>query len=183
MERNEKLSAAQADELLRRFRKKPLFSVELLHSCVDYGAEIVRRLLPHRPPLLLVDRISGIDLEAGRIVGSRYLDPADSVFAGHFPEYPIYPGTLQVEAVGQLGLCLHYFAKNNSVEPPEASSELNLRATRILGAYYGEPALPGTTLTLLAEVLAFDGYFASMIGQCLIGDRVASVSAGEVLFL
>ncbi|HUX50096.1 MAG TPA: 3-hydroxyacyl-ACP dehydratase FabZ family protein [Spirochaetia bacterium] len=179
----ERIDASQADALLRRFRRKPLFAEAGLSSVVAYGPDIVRLLLPHRPPLLLVDRITGIDLGARRIAGRRYLDPADPVFSGHFPDFPLYPGTLQVEATGQLGLCLRYFDSTGSVEAPTSQFGLNVRATRVLGAYYGEPAEPGTELTLLAEILSFDGYFASMIGQCLSGDRVTSVSAGEVLFV
>jgi len=174
---------AEAVELLRRHRKKPLFEIDELRSRVDYGPEVVRRLLPHRPPLLFVDRVTGLDLEELRISGEKYMDPGDPVFAGHFPGFPIYPGTFQIEAVGQLGLCLHYFTSNNTTLPPPGDAELSVRATRVLGAYYGEPVPPGARAVLIARVLHHDGYFASMIGQCLVDGKVASVSAGEVLFL
>ncbi len=186
MNQKERMDAAATDALLRRFKRKPIFDpADAAGSmrAVDYGPDVVRRLLPHRSPLLLVDRLIGIDLDAGRIAGLRTLDAADPVFGGHFPGSPIYPGSLQVEMVGQLGLCLHYFTRNHTYEPPPVDVQLAVRATRILGAYYGEPLEPGAAVTLVAEVISFDGYFASMIGQCLVGDRVASVSAGEVLFL
>lgn len=174
---------AEAAELLRRHRKKPLFEAEELQFRVDYGPEIVRRLLPHRSPLLFVDRITGLDLDGLRIAGEKYMDPEDPIFAGHFPGFPIYPGTFQIEAVGQLGLCLHYFSANATATPPSREAQLSVRATRVLGAYYGEPVPPGVRVVLIARVLHHDGYFASMIGQCLVDGRVASVSASEVLFL
>ncbi len=171
------------EELLRRFRKKPLFARELLSAQVDYGPEVVRNLIPHRPPLLFVDRVTGIDLGDLRIAGERFMDPADPVFSGHFPDYPIFPGTFQIEAVGQLGLCLHFFRSRASSAPPSLPAKLSVRATRVLGAYYGEPIPPGSSAVLIAQVLHVDSYFATMIGQCLVDGKVASVSAGEVLFL
>lgn len=174
---------AEAADLLRRYRKKPLFAADELPVAVDYGPEVVCNLLPHRPPLVFVDRVTGLDLDLLRIAGEKYMNPADPVFSGHFPGFPIYPGTFQIEAVGQLGLCLHYFTSNATTEAPAHQSELTVRATRVLGAYYGEPVPPGVRAVLIARVLRHDGYFASMIGQCLVDGKVASVSAGEVLFL
>ncbi|WP_455381237.1 3-hydroxyacyl-ACP dehydratase FabZ family protein, partial [Salinispira pacifica] len=93
---------AKVADLLRRHRKRVLFDPETLPVRVDYGPEVVRNLLPHRPPLLFVDRVRGLDLDQLRIAGERYVDPDDPVFAGHFPGHPLYPGTFQIEAVGQL---------------------------------------------------------------------------------
>ncbi|HUX14255.1 MAG TPA: 3-hydroxyacyl-ACP dehydratase FabZ family protein [Spirochaetia bacterium] len=173
----------EVGELLRRFRKKPLFDPELLPDQVDYGPEVVRNLIPHRPPVLFVDRVSGIDLRELRIAGERFMDPVDPVFSGHFPGHPIFPGTFQIEAVGQLGLCLHFFRSQGSSAPPSEPVALSVRATRVLGAYYGEPVPSGVRAVLVAQVLQVDSYFAAMVGQCLVDGKVASVSAGEVLFL
>ena len=84
--------------------------------------------------------------------------------------------------IGQLGLCLHYFLESRSTEVPAAVRPLNVRATRILGAAYLAPVLPGRDVTLLAKKLEYDEYFATMIGQVIADGTVACVAIGEVCF-
>src|SRR5215475_4867604 len=66
----------------------------------------IKQLLLHREPFLLLDRVTAVDLHVLSAAGTRWIDPADPVFRGHFPEVPVYPGVLLVEIIGQLGLCL-----------------------------------------------------------------------------
>jgi len=190
----------EIDALLKKYRKKPLATDEELgasasFTSVDFSQEVLRRILPHRAPFLLVDAVTGVDLVlpsegpaetsgSGSLVrGRRFLDPADPVFQGHFPEYPLYPGCLQVEMSGQLGLCLAYFLKRGSAAIPEDASPPAVRATRLLGALFLEPLLPGREATLFARGIAYDGYFGTVLGQVIADGKVCSVSAAEVMFL
>ncbi len=61
----------------------------------------IRDILPHRYPFLLVDRI--VELEADRIVGIKNVTANEPFFTGHFPEFPVMPGVLIVEALAQCG--------------------------------------------------------------------------------
>ena len=63
------------------------------------NAEEIKKLLPHRDPFLFIDKV--LDLSVDHIVAERYVSPEESFFKGHFPEFPILPGVLIVEAMAQ----------------------------------------------------------------------------------
>lgn len=170
------------EELLRRNRKRPL-EVPGGFTPLAWGRRDIEQILPHREPFLLVDQLTGVNVEAESLRGARSLSVEDPVFKGHFPDFPVYPGCLEVEMIGQLGLCLSYFLEKRTIEPPSGIVPLRVRATRILGALYLEPVLPGKSVTLLARKLDHDDYFASVMGQVIVDDKVACVAICEVCFL
>jgi len=169
-------------ELLKRNRKKPLADPESF-TTLRWGREEIKLILPHREPFLLLDRLTGVNLSDETIAGSRFLSPEDPVFAGHFPDFPIYPGCLEVEMIGQLGLCLSYFMHRRTTTPPERIVPLNVRASRILGASYLEAVPPGKDVRILARKLEADDYFASVLGQLIVEGKVACVAISEVCFV
>ena len=171
------------DSLVKKFRKKPLFQVDELPISFNYGPEDIESIIPHRSPLRLVDRLVGFDLSLGRIAGERYMDPKDPVFEGHFPDVPLYPGTLSVEAIGQLGLCMYYFLTKNTTSLGDDAHPVTVRATKIASSYFLQPIPAGATVQILAQRMSFDGYFASIIGQVLVDGKVAVVTTGEVMIL
>ncbi len=168
------------DELLKRFRKKPLADIGRLRGSLDVGIEGIKKIVPHREPLLFVDRLTGLDLLNGTILGVRRIPLEDPVFRGHFPGYPLYPGTFIVEMIGQLGLCLRYFLANNTDRVDEGARPVAVRVTRILGALFLDPVLPGKEIHLLAQKLESDGLFDRFIGQAISDGRICCVTAGEV---
>ena len=177
-------------EFLRQHRKKPMAVFQELEKHptfvkLDYGSESIKKIIPHRDPFLLVDRLSGLDLSEGNelIFGTRKISEDDPIFQGHFPGYPIYPGSLQVEMAGQLGLCLSYFIANNRTSIEENAEPTAVRATGIPGALFVEPVFPGAEVSLIAKKLEYDGYFGTVLSQVLVENTVCTVSISEVLFL
>jgi len=65
------------------------------------GADEVRRLLPHRPPLLLVDAVTAFSPEVPALRAMKEISAAEPVFAGHFPGFPVWPGVYTVEGLAQ----------------------------------------------------------------------------------
>ena len=173
----------ETDQLLKSFRKKPLFDRVSLPAKLDYGQPEIQRIIPHRAPLLFVDRLLAVDFTEGLLVAERTMNYDDPIFGGHFPDYPVYPGNFTVESIGQAGLCLHYFVVNQRSDIGAEAKPVQLRATKIAGALFIEPIRPGDTVTFLIKKLSFDGYFASVIGQALVNGLVSVVTVGEVMLL
>jgi beta-hydroxyacyl-ACP dehydratase FabZ len=104
-------------------------------------------VLPHRYPFLLVDRILSIEPEK-RAVGLKNVSVNEAFFQGHFPEYPVLPGVLILEAMAQVGGCL-VFASN----PAYKGTKL-MYLTGIDKARFRRPVVPGDQLVMTLTVLS-----------------------------
>src|SRR6202049_1360139 len=116
----------------------------------------IRDILPHRYPMLLVDRI--LELEEDRIVGIKNVTMNEPFFVGHFPNFPVMPGVLIVEALAQTGgvLLLH--------EAPDPSEKMLLFAA-IEEAKFRRPIVPGDQIRLEVDVLSWRTTFSRMQGK------------------
>jgi len=149
--------------------KAPLAPREKRGAASVLDRKEIEAILPHRAPFLFVDCVSLLDLQGG-IIATRYaLSQASAVLAGHFPNHPVWPGTLQVEAIAQAGGLLYL----KQAGPPAVQ---RVTLTRILTARFIRPVLPGTDLEIIARVLD-DGLFFTAVGQCLQDELVCSVAA------
>lgn len=156
-------------EVLRRAEKEPLLPLEERGRGPALDRAAIEALLPHRDPFLLIDRVTALDLERGLIAARYDLARAEGVFAGHFPAFPVWPGVLQVEAVGQAGIILHLRQSGGAALDSVA-------LTHVLGARFIRPVRPGGDVEVLARVLE-DGLFFTIIGQCLRDGEICSVAA------
>jgi 3-hydroxyacyl-[acyl-carrier-protein] dehydratase len=140
----------------------------------------IERILPHRDPFLLLDAITELDLTEQAIRGRRQVLKNDPVFQGHFPGDPIYPGVLQLEIVGQLGLCLIHFLRAGTAEITEDARPSAVRAIKVHFAQFLSPVRPGDELTVVGRMLELNDYTAICAGQILREETVCSFGVMEV---
>ncbi len=129
----------------------------------------ILRCMPHRYPLLLVDRI--LEFEAGkRIVGLKNVTINEPFFPGHFPDHPIMPGVLIVEAMAQTGGLLLM----SEIKDPE---ETVVYFMSLDDVKWRKPVLPGDQLILEVELLKVRGPVCKMRGVGRVdGAKVAEAT-------
>ena len=168
------------EKIAKKSRKKAILDLDAPSmTAVEYSVEAVKKLVPHREPFLLVDRIEGIDLTQQGMVGTRAVDPNDPIFKGHFPDYPILPGVLQVEMIGQLAICYYDFHKRRSVELRKENSKLGVRALKIYHTLFQHEVLPGDEVHILVKLLEKDEYKFKGIGQVINDGKVCTIAIAE----
>lgn len=124
----------------------------------------IKELLPHRYPFLLVDKI--IDAGSNYIVGVKSVSGNEPFFQGHFPQEPVMPGVLQVEAMAQVGGLLVL----SGVEDPESYSTYFMK---IDGVKFRQKVVPGDTLIFRLELLApIRRGISTMKGYAFVGEKV-----------
>jgi 3-hydroxyacyl-[acyl-carrier-protein] dehydratase len=169
------------ETLVRAGRKRRLFEPAPEHA-IDLARAAVERLLPHRDPFLFVDRVTTADLAGLTISGTRLIDAGDPVFNGHFPGEPIYPGVLQLETMGQLGLCLFGLLRNGRTSVVPDDQPQQVRALKVHHATFISAIRPGDELSVLAKIIDVDSYTGICAGQLLSGITICSFAVMEVYF-
>jgi len=119
----------------------------------------IRKILPHRYPFLLVDKI--IELEEERIVGIKNVTANEPFFTGHFPDIPVMPGVLIVEAMAQTAGILVL----KSI--PDRDQKLVLLVS-VDAARFRRPVVPGDQLRLDMKVIRRKGTVAKMAGKAFV---------------
>lgn len=126
----------------------------------------IRQLLPHRYPMQLVDKV--IAMGPTSIVGVKSVTSNEPFFQGHFPEEPVMPGVLQVEAMAQCGGLLIL----NQLEEPERWSTYFMKIDDVK---FRKKVVPGDTLLFRVELLAPVRHgISSMRGYMFVGDQVVA---------
>jgi 3-hydroxyacyl-[acyl-carrier-protein] dehydratase len=126
----------------------------------------IQRILPHRFPMLLIDRVIEHERKQ-RIVAIKSVTVNEPFFAGHFPGFPIMPGVLIVEALAQAGGVL-------------LLSEIEDREDKLMvfsgidQARFRKPVVPGDQLRLEVKVLGWRSNFAKMEGRAYVGDQLVA---------
>src|SRR6516165_2216129 len=130
----------------------------------------IRQILPHRYPFLLVDRI--VELSEDRIVGIKNVTVNEPFFVGHFPEYPVMPGVLVVEAMAQVAGVLVLS------QIQDRHNKLVLLAS-VEQAKFRKPVRPGDQLRIEMKVAKRKATVAKMFGTACVNGVV--VAEAEML--
>jgi beta-hydroxyacyl-ACP dehydratase FabZ len=138
---------------------------------MELDGAAIRAILPHRPPMLMLDHVESVD--ADRIVARKSLAADDPCFAGHFPGHPVMPGVLIVEALAQAGAVLA--ARQSSFDPARQV----MYFMTIDSAKFRKPVLPGDVLRLEVVPLRRGSAIWKMRGEAKVGD----VMVAEAEFL
>ena len=126
----------------------------------------IMSILPHRYPFLLIDRVVEMERKQ-RIVALKNVTMNEPHFTGHFPDYPIMPGVLQIEAMAQAGGALLL------TEIPDREDKLMV-FTGIENARFRQPVVPGDQLRIEVTVLNWRTRMVKLEGKCLVDGNVAS---------
>jgi len=136
-----------------------------------YDINEISKILPHRYPFLLVDKI--LEIGDDYVIGSKNVTINEPFFAGHFPDNPIMPGVLQIEAMAQVGGVLAL----TQVEDPENYSTYFLKIDKVR---FKQKVIPGDTLVLRLDLLTpIRRGIVQMSGKVYVGDKI--VSQAEVM--
>ncbi|AUS10192.1 3-hydroxyacyl-[acyl-carrier-protein] dehydratase FabZ [Laceyella sacchari] len=131
----------------------------------------IQEIIPHRYPFLLVDRI--VEWEPGkRAVGIKNVTVNEPFFQGHFPDYPVMPGVLIIEALAQVGAVIVLGLEENKGKLAFFAGIDKVR--------FREQVKPGDTLTLEVEMIRLRGSMGKGKGIARVGDKV--VAEGELMF-
>lgn len=136
-----------------------------------YESQDILRILPHRHPFLFLDRVTAIE-PGRRAEGIKNVTLSEAVFAGHFPDRPIMPGVLIVEALAQLGAVALLCEKANQGKIPVF--------TGIDGARFKKPVRPGDQLRLEASIVRRRGRLGKAEARAFVGSDV--VAEAQIMF-
>ena len=127
--------------------------------------EIMKKL-PHRYPFLLVDKV--LEISNNHIVGMKQITMNEWFFEGHFPDNPVFPGVLQLEAMAQTGGILALFATPDD-------EEWDTYLLKIGNCKFRDKVLPGDTLMLKLELIEpIRRGIVQMMGCCYVGNKIVS---------
>ena len=130
----------------------------------------IQEILPHRYPMLLVDRITDMDLKQS-IKGFKNVSISEPAFQGHFPGHPIYPGVLILEGMAQCGGVLAL--KSSDLTDEEMKNKV-IYFMSIDNAKFRTPVRPGDKLDYILEVIKMKSSLMVLKGQAFVDGKICA---------
>lgn len=134
---------------------------------VDIGMAEILRLIPHRYPFLLIDRAENYRVGES-IIGFKCVTMNEPFFPGHFPENPVMPGVLIMEAMAQTGAVLMSKSLKADV------TDRTIMFMSVDNARFRSPVRPGMVLQMAVKVLRHRGDVYKFRGEARVGDKLAA---------
>jgi 3-hydroxyacyl-[acyl-carrier-protein] dehydratase len=131
----------------------------------------IQKILPHRFPFLLVDRITALT-PGESIEGFKNITIGEQIFQGHFPDHPIYPGVMIIEGMAQAGGVLAF--KSMDEEKQEDTKEKVVYFMSIDNAKFRSPVKPGDQLVYKLNVLKHRGNIWVLDAKAYIDDKLVA---------
>ena len=131
----------------------------------------IQKIIPHRYPFLLVDRITDI-IKNETLRGYKNVSISENVFQGHFPEHPIYPGVMILEGMAQAGGILAFKSMDDMSEEEAANKVVYFMS--IDKAKFRAPVRPGDKLEYRIGVIKHKGAIWMLKGEAYVDDKMVS---------
>ena len=136
-----------------------------------YNVVEIQKILPHRYPFLLVDRIT--DLKKGEYIeGYKNVSINEQVFQGHFPDHPIYPGVMIIEGMAQAGGVLAFKSMDNATQEEIENKVVYFMS--IDKAKFRAPVTPGDKLVYKLNVIKNKGAIWQLDAKAYVNDKVVA---------
>ena len=133
--------------------------------CKSLDIKQILSILPHRYPFLLVDRVLELDLDKGYVLAQKNVTFNEHFFQGHFPDTPIMPGVLILEALAQAGgILVHLKGKEDKIAVLLSVNQAKFR----------HPVKPGDVLLLRGQGLHFSSKGGRIKAEALVNDKIAA---------
>ena len=137
----------------------------------NLNVEDIKKIIPHRYPFLLVDKIEEVEL-GKRAVGYKNVTANEEFFQGHFPNYPVMPGVLMVEAMAQVGAV--------SLLAMEENKDKLAFFAGIEKVRFKKQVIPGDVLKIEVEIITLRGPIGKGKGTVTVNGEIAV--SGELMF-
>jgi len=136
-----------------------------------YNVVEIQKILPHRFPFLLVDRITELK-EGAYIEGYKNISISEPVFQGHFPDHPIYPGVMIIEGMAQAGGVLAFKSMDNATQEEIENKVVYFMS--IDKAKFRSPVTPGDQLVYKIDVIKNKGAIWQLDAKAYVDEKLVA---------
>ena len=145
-----------------------------------YNVVEIQKILPHRYPFLLVDRITKLE-KGAYIEAYKNVSISEPVFQGHFPDYPIYPGVMIIEGMAQAGGVLVFESIDNATQEEIANKVAYFMS--IDKAKFRSPVTPGDQLAYKLNVIKNKGAIWQLDAKAYVDDKLVAEAELKVMIV